>query len=260
MFNSNARSSAEFNANSAGALLNPVNTIWNAWQASAIAIGGNAVLSNASGSVNPNVAAQGLIQSAIEGDAGWYARQRSNAVINNPFGYVCSAVAFHWRVRYAPLLRVYFRTGPSLSNIRILVGYGGNNFLTNTFGTGNVNSGGIRFSTSSADPSWMGVVKNTSGTVVESNLGMLPTINTEYILQIEFSLTEVTYRVKNIGTDQSVRVSVPNIMITGGGFTFPDLAMGGELLFGGVTLDGVAKECSIQRIMQYYRVTETVQE
>jgi len=236
-----------------GITTNPMLDWWFGWQATPtqVAAVGNLGVQGGIG-VTPSGA--GAPIAAFEGLAGWMPMMRCGAAINSTFGWTgVGAPSAFWRVKYQPFWRVYIRTGPSLAGQRILIGYGANNFQQNDFVAAAANGCGIRFSTSSGDPGFVGVTKTTAGVVTVTDLALMPVVNTEYVVTLKVSSTTITYTVQLTGSNSKVERTVVSP------FTAANATMGGEILVGGLTTENVAKDFGCCRAFFYYRNMNTIQ-
>lgn len=253
MFNSD--SPVTWTANASGLELNPINTWW-MMMGTTIGNVGAATLTMEKHGFGVAPTYSGTQIASVEGLAGVVPMRSTAAVINSVVslqGPVHNN-SNNFRVRYAPLLRAFVRTGSTpLTNIRIMHGFGAGNLQQENFGSGAIGSGGIRFSTVGPDPGWVGVTRSAAGVVNTTDLGMALAINSEYMLTLKISSTDVTFAVKNLTTDQSVQESVPSP------FAITEV-LGGELITGLITLNGVAKEYGITRLHFLYRDMEVNQD
>jgi hypothetical protein len=124
----------------------------------------------------------------------------TQSTLNAVFGWTTNAGVGILETRHNPRMRGWFRTGPSIANVRIFLGF--SSMLQHNADAPGAHYAGIRFSTSAADAGFVGVCNGNSTPQTTAKIGDIAADTTyEYGVEVSENGALVNFWIRAAGTE-----------------------------------------------------------
>jgi hypothetical protein len=137
----------------------------------------------------------------------------SIATLNSIIGMTIGGASLFYQGRHDPSLYVLLKTGASIANLRLFVGFSSTDVPVTADGSVAGDYCGVRFSTSAGNTGWVGITCNNAVQTTTAQIGANVAANTVYAIEVALSGdgTLVTLTVNGVSVTTAVTLPTPSV-------------------------------------------------